>query len=356
MTNVVDGLPLGPLGIGGANVGNLFTAMTDDEARAVLGAAWDCGIRYFDTAPHYGLGLAERRLGAFLADKPREEYAVSTKVGRRLEPRGTAGGGARGAAGVGQPRGTAGGGARGAAGVGQHSAETSDVFDEEGGFVVPADVKRVWDPSAAGVRRSLEESLQRLGLDRVDVLFLHDPDEYDDMEGSVRSAVPALVGLREEGLVRAVGIGSKSVAAHLAGVRAGGLDLLMVAGRYTLLEQPAAAELLPECRRRDVDIVVAGAFNSGLLSTANPGPGARYEYGDAPQEIIEKARRLAAICAEHEVELPVAALQFPLRERVVRSVVLGAVEPDHVRENVRRVSEPVPEELWEHLAAEGLMP
>jgi D-threo-aldose 1-dehydrogenase len=333
MTNAVDGLPLAPLGIGGANVGNLFTAMTDDEARAVLEAAWDCGIRYFDTAPHYGLGLAERRLGAFLADKPREEYAVSTKVGRRLEPRGTAGGGARGAAGMGPSR-----------------PETSDVFDEEGGFVVPADVKRVWDPSAAGVRRSLEESLQRLGLDRVDVLFLHDPDEYDDMEGSVRSAVPALVGLREEGLVRAVGIGSKSVAAHLD------LDLLMVAGRYTLLEQPAAAELLPECRGRDVDIVVAGAFNSGLLSTSNPGPGARYEYGDAPQEIIEKARRLAAICAEHEVELPVAALQFPLRERVVRSVVLGAVEPDHVRENVRRVCEPVPEELWEHLAAEGLIP
>lgn len=322
MTKTVEGLPLAPLGIGGANIGNLFTAMTDDEARAVLDAAWDCGIRYFDTAPHYGLGLAERRLGAFLADKPREEYVVSTKVGRRLEP----------------------------------TPETSDEWDEEGGFVVPADVTRVWDPSPDGVRRSLEESLERLGLDRVDVLFLHDPDEYDDMEGSVRSAVPALVDLREEGVVSAVGIGSKSVEAHLAGLRAGALDLLMIAGRYTLLEQPAAPELLPECRRRDVDVVVAGAFNSGLLSTSNPGPGARYEYGDAPPEMIEKARQLAAICAEHEVELPVAALQFPLRERVVRSVVIGAAEPDHVRENVRRVSEPVPEELWEHLAAEGLLP
>jgi D-threo-aldose 1-dehydrogenase len=324
MGKAVDAMPLGPLGMGGANIGNLFTAMTDDEAAAVLEAAWECGIRYFDTAPHYGLGLAERRLGAFLAGKPRDSFVVSTKVGRRLESRSD-----------------------------QHSPETSDEFDEEGGFVVRADVKRVWDPSADGVRRSLAESLERLGLDRVDVLLLHDPDEYDDMEGSVRTAVPALVGLREEGLVRAVGIGSKSVAGHLAGVRTGGLDLLMIAGRYTLLEQPAAAELLPECRERGVDVVVAGAFNSGLLSTPAPRPGARYEYGDAPADMIAKAQRLAAVCADHGVELPVAALQFPLREPLVRSVVLGATEPAHVRENARRIAVRVPEELWEHLAAEG---
>src|SRR5918992_1434742 len=253
------------LGFGGANLGNLFTAMSDEQAHAVLDAAWECGIRYFDTAPHYGLGLAERRLGAFLAGKPRDEFGVSTKVGRRLEP----------------------------------SPETSDEFDEEGGFVVPADQRRVWDPSADGVRRSLDESLTRLGLDRVDVLFLHDPDEYDDMEGSVASAVPALVGLREEGLVRAVGIGSKSVAAHLAGVRAGDVDLLMVAGRYTLLEQPAAPELIPACRERGIGIVVAGAFNSGLLSTSTPGPGARYEYGDAPADVVAKAQRLATVCGQH---------------------------------------------------------
>jgi D-threo-aldose 1-dehydrogenase len=315
-------LPLGPLGFGGANLGNLFTAMSDEDAAGVLDAAWECGIRYFDTAPHYGLGLAERRLGAFLAGKPRDEFVVSTKVGRMLRP----------------------------------SPETSDESDEEGGFVVPADQMRVWDASADGVRRSLEESLERLGLDRVDVLFLHDPDEYDDMERSVRTAVPALVGLREEGLVHAVGIGSKSVAAHLAGVRTGGLDLLMVAGRYTLLEQPAAAELLPECRARGVGMVVAGAFNSGLLATSQPGPGARYEYGAAPDEVIARAQRLAAVCAEHGIELPVAALQFPLREPVVRSVVLGATEPAHVRQNVERAAAVVPDELWAHLAAEGLVP
>jgi D-threo-aldose 1-dehydrogenase len=313
---------LGELGFGGANLGNLFTEMSDEQAHAVLQAAWDAGIRYFDTAPHYGLGLAERRLGAFLATKPRDEFVVSTKVGRRLEP----------------------------------SPETSDEWDDEGGFVVPADVRRVWDPSAHGVRRSLDESLERLGLDRVDVLFLHDPDEYDDMEASVASAVPALVALREEGLVRAVGIGSKSVAAHLAGVRAGDLDLLMVAGRYTLLEQPAAPELIPECRERGIGIAVAGAFNSGLLATSTPGPGARYEYGAAPAEVVEKAQRLATVCAKHGVELPAAALQFPLREPVVRSVVLGATEPAHIEQNVARIGEPIPEALWAQLAAQGFLP
>jgi D-threo-aldose 1-dehydrogenase len=309
-------------GFGGANLGNLFTAMSDEQAHNVLEAVWECGIRYFDTAPHYGLGLAERRLGAFLATKPRDEFVISTKVGRRLVP----------------------------------SPETSDELDEEGGFVVPADQRRVWDASADGVRRSLDESLERLGLDRVDVLFLHDPDEYDDMERSVRTAVPALLGLRGEGLVRAVGIGSKSVAAHLAGVRAGDLDLLMVAGRFTLLEQPAAPELIPECRERGIGIVVAGAFNSGLLSTSTPGAGARYEYGDASADVVAKAQRLAMVCGRNGVELPAAALQFPLREPVVRSVVLGATEPEHVRQNVRRLAEPLPERLWKELTAEGFLP
>jgi D-threo-aldose 1-dehydrogenase len=322
----MDDLRLGTLGFGGANLGNLFTAMSDEQAHAVLEAAWECGIRYFDTAPHYGLGLAERRLGAFLAGKPREDFVVSTKAGRLIRS------------------------------LEQRGSETSDEWDEEGGFVVPADRRRVWDASPDGVRRSLEDSLERLGLDRVDVLFLHDPDEYDDMAGSVRSAVPALVALRDEGLVRAVGIGSKSVAAHLAGVREGGLDLLMVAGRYTLLEQPAAEELLPECRERGVGVVVAGAFNSGLLATPHPTADAHYEYGDAPAEVIARAERLATVCAEHGVELPAAALQFPLREPAVHAVVLGATEPAHVRQNVERAAVPIPDALWEHLAADGLVP
>ena len=321
MSEASAGLALGRIGLGGANLGNIFQAMSDETAWAVLEAAWESGIRYFDTAPHYGLGLAERRLGEFLRTKPRDQFVVSTKAGRLLRP----------------------------------SPETSDKFDDEGQFVVPADVKRVWDFSADGVRRSLEESLERLGLDAVDVLFLHDPDEHV-LAPSIATGVPAVVGLREEGLVRAVGIGSKSTDALLAGVRTGPLDLLMVAGRYTLLEQPAAEELIPECREQGVDIVIAGAFNSGLLSTSEPGAGARYEYDTAPDDVVARAQRLAGICAEHGVELPVAALQFPLREPVVRAVVLGAAQPEHVLENVRRISQPVPDELWRALEAEGLVP
>jgi D-threo-aldose 1-dehydrogenase len=276
----------------------------------VLDAAWDCGIRYFDTAPHYGLGLSERRLGAFLVGKPRGEYTVSTKVGRLLRP----------------------------------SPETADRLDDENQFAVPASLRRVWDFSAAGIRASLEESLERLGLDAVDVLFLHDPDEHD-LTADLASGVPALAALREEGLVREVGIGSKSTEALLAAVRTGALDLAMVAGRYTLLEQ--ADELVAACRENGVGIVAAAVYNSGLLSS--PRPGGRYEYGDVPAEVLARAERLAELCERHGVTLPEAALQFPLREPAVRSVVVGAATPDQVRENARRFAAEIPEALWDEL-------
>jgi D-threo-aldose 1-dehydrogenase len=298
------------LGHGAANVGNLYRAMTDEEARAVLDAAWDCGIRYFDTAPHYGLGLSERRLGAFLAGKPRAEYVVSTKVGRLLRP----------------------------------SPETADRLDDENQFAVPASLRRVWDFSAAGIRASLQESLERLGLDAVDVLYLHDPDEHD-LAADLATGVPALAALRDEGLVREVGIGSKSTEALLAAVRTGALDLAMVAGRYTLLEQ--ADELVAACREHGVGIVAAAIFNSGLLST--PRPGDRYEYGAVPADVLARAERLAEVCERHGVTLPEAALQFPLREPAVRSIVVGAATPEQVRENARRFAVAIPEALWDEL-------
>jgi D-threo-aldose 1-dehydrogenase len=303
-------LALGPLGHGAANVGNLYRAMTDEEAWAVLDAAWEAGIRYFDAAPHYGLGLSERRLGAFLAGKPRGEYTVSTKAGRLLRP----------------------------------SPETADRLDDENQFAVPASLRRVWDFSADGIRTSLEESLQRLGLDRVDVLFLHDPDEHD-LEAGLDSSVPALAALREEGLVSEVGIGSKSTEALLAAVRTGALDLAMVAGRYTLLEQAGA--LVAACRENGVGIVAAAVYNSGLL--ASPRPGGRYEYGDVPADVLARAERLAQVCERHGVTLPEAALQFPLREPAVRSVVVGAATPEQVRENARRFAVEIPEALWDEL-------
>jgi D-threo-aldose 1-dehydrogenase len=303
---------LGRLGYGAANVGNLYRAMSDEAARAVLEAAWESGIRYFDTAPHYGLGLSERRLGAFLATKPRGDYVVSTKVGRLLRP----------------------------------SPETADRLDDANQFAVPASLRRVWDFSADGIRASLEESLERLGLAAVDVLYLHDPDEHD-LAADLATGVPALAALREDGLVSAIGIGSKSTAALLAAVRTEALDLAMVAGRYTLLEQ--AGDVVTACRETGVGIVAAAIFNSGLLST--PRPGDRYEYGAAPPEVLARAGRIADLCERHGVSLPEAALQFPLREPVVRSVVVGAANPEQVRENARRMQVEIPQALWEELGA-----
>jgi D-threo-aldose 1-dehydrogenase len=308
---------LGRLGYGAANLGNLYRAMTDADARAVLEAAWESGIRYFDTAPHYGLGLSERRLGSFLATKPRADYVVSTKVGRLLRP----------------------------------SPETADRLDDANQFAVPASLRRVWDFSAGGIRRSLEESLERLGLSAVDVLYLHDPDEHD-LAADLSTGVPALAALRDEGLVTAIGIGSKSTAGLLAAVRTEALDLVMVAGRYTLLEQPALDEVIPACRAAGAGVVAAAVFNSGLLST--PRPGRRYEYGAVPADLLERTRRIAEVCERHGVTLPEAALQFPLREPVVRSVVVGGATPAHLRENARRLEARIPEALWHELAAEGL--
>jgi D-threo-aldose 1-dehydrogenase len=303
-------LRLGRLGHGAANVGNLYRAMSDEDAWAVLEAAWESGIRYFDTAPHYGLGLSERRLGAFLATRPRADYVVSTKVGRLLRP----------------------------------SPETADRLDDPNQFAVPASLRRVWDFSADGIRRSLEESLERLGLSEVDVLYLHDPDEHD-LTDDLATGVPAVAALRDEGLVTAVGIGSKSKEALVAAVRTGALDLAMVAGRYTLLEQ--ADDVVAACRETGVGIVAAAIFNSGLL--ARPRPGGRYEYGAVPPEVLARAERLAEVCERHGVTLPEAALQFPLREPAVRSVVVGAATREQVRENARRMDVEIPEALWDEL-------
>lgn len=316
-----DRLTVPALGYGAANVGNLFRELSDDEALAVLNAAWDSGIRYFDTAPHYGLGLSERRLGAFLQTKPRDEYVLSTKVGRLLRPNPDHDGG----------------------------------LDTANDFHVPDDLQRVWDFSADGIRASLDESRDRLGIERIDLVYLHDPERHD-LDLAVAEALPALEQLRTDGEVTAIGIGSMVSDALATAVRAADLDLVMVAGRYTLLEQPAAAEVLPACRERGTGIVAASVFNSGLLASSEPRRDGRYEYGQLPEELWDRVVRIADICTNHDVPLPAAAVQFPLRSDVVRSVVVGGSRPEQLRQNAQFAAVDIPEALWEELAGEGLIP
>ncbi|WP_329000771.1 aldo/keto reductase [Kribbella sp. NBC_00709] len=305
-------------GLGCAPLGNLFQQFTDAEADAVLQAAWDAGVRYFDTAPHYGLGLSELRLGRFLATKPRDEYIVSTKVGRLL----------------------------------RENPDWDGSAMDGTGFVVPARLRRELDYSAAGVRASAEDSLDRLGLDRIDLLYVHDP-ELSGIPGAVETAMSALADLRAEGIASAIGTGSLGVDALLATVRTGLADVLMVANRYTLLDQSVVPDLLDACDVHGTRIVAAAVFNSGLLA-GTPSRDAKYDYRDVPDEVLARALEIDKVCREYDVELPAAAVQYPLLDPRVSSVVAGATTPDQVRQNVARLETPVPLALWDALAGLGV--
>lgn len=308
-----------PLGFGTAPIGNLYAAVDDEHAAAAIDAAWAAGVRFFDTAPHYGLGLAERRLGAALRGHPRHEYAVSTKVGRLLVPNPTA---------AALPR------------------------DAEG-FDVPAAFLRRWDFSRDGIRRSLDQSLERLGLDRVDVALLHDPDNH--REQAIGQAFPALHELRDEGMVGAIGAGMNQWQMLADFVRRADLDVVMLAGRYTLLEQSALDTLLPLCLSLGVSVLAAGVFNSGLLALPRPAADAPYDYRTAPPPLLERAARIAAVCERHGVTLPQAALAFPAAHPAVASVVVGARSVAEVTRNVALFGRTVPAALWADLVAEGLL-
>lgn len=305
------------ISLGCAQLGNLFRAISDDQARATVDKAWEQGIRYFDTAPHYGLGLSERRLGAALAGRPRDEYVLSTKVGRLLEP-------------MSPP--------------GDH---------DDGGFDVPATHKRVWDFSRDGIIRSLEESLERLGVDAIDIVYLHDPDEH--RREVLDSAYPALEELRAQGCVSAIGAGMNQTAMLADFARLTDMDVFMLAGRYTILEQSALDDLLPTCEERGIGIVAAGVFNSGLLSRAAPADDAKYNYDDAPKELVVRARYIADICERHGTSLPAVALTFPLAHPSVVSVCVGSRSPAQIEANVDLYHSGVPDAVWIELKEEGLL-
>lgn len=306
------------LGFGASQAGNLYRARSDEEFAGAIDAGWDAGIRYFDTAPHYGLGLSERRLGAALRSRPRDQYVVSTKVGRLLVP----------------------------------SPETAHLGDAEG-FAVAADHRRVWDFSRDGVLRSLETSLARTGLDRIDIVYLHDPDDH--WEQAAAEAVPALVELRDQGVVGAVGAGMNQSRMLARFVRETDIDLVMCAGRFTLLEQGALDDLLPAAEQHGVSVVVAGVYNSGLLARDRPPTDATYNYQQAPAELIERAVRMARVCESYGTTLPEAALAYVRTHPAVVCTVVGMGTASQVTETVRRANAHVPAGLWPALEAAGLL-
>jgi D-threo-aldose 1-dehydrogenase len=299
------------LGLGLAPIGGLFTEVTEEQAVATVERAWELGIRYFDTAPLYGGGLSERRGGSVLATRPRDEFALSTKVGRLLRPDGA-----------------------------------RQAFWADGGDVGP-----VFDFSAAGVRTSYAESLGRLGLDRADILHLHDPDDY--YTEVLAGALPALVELRAEGRIGAVSAGMNQPKMLADLVRTGLLDCVLLAGRYSLLDQSGADELLPLCAESGVSVIVGGVFNSGLL--ADPRPGAAFDYAPAGAAILDRALALRDVCARHGVPLRAAALQFPMTHPAITTVLVGARTPEEVADAVHMSAVPIAEGLWRELRSEGLI-
>ncbi len=303
------------IALGGAPLGGLFAAVSEDDAFATLDAAWNAGIRYFDTAPLYGFGLSEQRMGAFLRTKPRGEYVLSTKVGRVLEP----------------------------------TRGSGDRSGSLGAFVGALPNDAIFDFSADAVKRSLDESLGRLGLERIDIAFLHDPDDY--YAEAVEQAYPALHSLREAGVVGAIGAGMNQWQMLDRFVRACNLDCVLLAGRYTLLDRSGAATLLPLCRERGVAVMAAGVFNSGILARDEPSSDATFNYVPAPPDVLARARALAAVCRRGGVSLAAAAVQFALRNPAVASVVLGMRNAAEVRANVAALNVPIADELWAELDA-----
>jgi len=311
------GLRLSSLGFGAAVIGNLYRATSDEDARAAVDAAWVAGIRYFDTAPHYGLGLSERRLGVALADRPRSEYTLSTKVGRQLVP-------------ADPPR-----------------------AKDDGGFDVPGDYTRVWDFSRDGVLRSIEGSLERLGVGHLDLVYVHDPDDH--WREAIEGAVPALSDLRDQGVIGGFGAGMNQSAMLARFVRESDMDAVMVAGRLTLLDQSALADLLPAARERGTAVVAAGVFNSGLLSRERPADDANFDYQPVPAEVLARAHAIADVCERHGCTLPTAAVAYPLRFPEVASVVLGMRSREQVEQNAALHEAGVPEDVWAELTDRALL-
>lgn len=321
------GVTVTNLGFGTAPLGNLYRAIPDKDAQDILTASWDAGVRYYDTAPLYGLGLSETRLNPLLRGKDRDSYVLSTKIGRILK------------------------------------ATRPDQRDGFGKwFDVPAR-REVYDYTYDGVLRSVEFSLERLGIDRIDILFAHDLDIFNHGTQDVLDAklnefmnggYKALLSLRDEGTIKAFGAGVNEWQPCQWMAERGDFDIFLLAGRYTLLEQDALTSFLPLCETRNIGVVIGGPYNSGILATG-PRPGAYYNYDPAPEDVLERVRGIQAICHRHGVRLVDAAFQFPLRHPSVLSVIPGGQGVSEMESNLKAESADIPEALWDELKKEGLV-
>ncbi len=312
--------PSGPLGFGGAPLGNMFERIDDATAEAALDAAWNSGVRYFDTAPHYGSGLSEHRFGTMLRRHPRDEYVLSTKVGRLLKPDAAA--------------------------------------PENPPFVDGLPFRTAVDYSYDATLRSIEDSCQRLGVARIDIAFVHDlaadhlGDEWEEQFAVARDgAFRALTRLRDKGVIRGWGLGVNLTEPCVRALEQADPDVFLLAGRYSLLNQPALDRLFPMCAERGVHVVVGGPYNSGLLAG-----GRTFEYAEAPADMVRRRDAIAGVCERHGVDIRAAALQFCAAHPVVSAIIPGAKRPEKVEENARLMTAGVPPALWSELKEQGLIP
>lgn len=302
------GVEISELGLGTAPLAGLFTSVSETQSQSVIQAAVAAGIRYFDCAPHYGKGIAERRLGLGLKGIPRNKFVISTKVGRLLVP-----------------------------GDGSDDADFADADSH---------LIRVFDFSARGVERSLKESMERLGLDQIEMVLIHDPDDHGDQ--AITEAFPALEKMRRAELIKAIGVGMNQSALPTRFVRETEIDFVMIAGRYTLLDQSSALDLLPAALERGVDVIAAGVFNSGIL--ANPVPGAFFHYAPASPEVLAYALKLEELLEEFGVTLEQAAIQFPMQHPAIKAVVIGCRTETEVKVNINAFDTAIPQPAWDSLA------
>jgi D-threo-aldose 1-dehydrogenase len=313
-----------PIGYGTSGLGNLYEVIPDAVADATLAEAWQAGFRYFDTSPFYGFGLAELRVGRFLRSVPREDFILSTKVGRHMAPL---------------------------------RSEPMDKLH----FAAPLELRPVFDYSYDGIMHSIEQSIIRLGFERIDILLIHDVDrwthgkEFPRMFGAaMEGAYRALDELRKHGHLRAIGVGINEADVASDFIRAGDFDCIMLAGRYTLLDQSALDVFLPLAQTRGVDVLMAAIFNSGVLAKPDL-KNVTYDYAVARDEIVGRAKRIAAICGQFNVPLQAAAIQFPRGHAAVKTIVLGMSKPEHIRQNLSYFSMKIPAALWSRLKEERLI-